>query len=237
MHRNVTAMVCAATLGALVLGGCSVSKSATSTTSTSSSSSSSSSDTSGDSSSGTSTTAAVAAVPFDTSTLPTSTATLGADLPYLALPATIKLQTEDKLADFDTPFWVGTGFHVVTGTTWQSFLRKADTADTVPNFPKEVAKAVTALGGTVVVQDSTASSAYLDALPETTTSALNTGYGSIKSSPVTTWVIRTPSKTVWVQLCLAAADNGSLLVTDENLSSSTTTTTTTTGASGTSTTG
>lgn len=151
---------------------------------------------------------------FDPSSLPVSTAPLGA-FPYLALPDGYVTGSTPDVAHFDqVPFWTGDRLEPVEGKVWSAHIDAAP-GKTFSDLELErnVESVVTALGGRKVfdgrIPDEAAQK--IKDWPRDFAVKYNSGLGDVWNNPAQVFVVHRADREIWIHLCSYQFGGGLLI--------------------------
>ena len=138
---------------------------------------------------------------FDISTIPVSTAALGA-FPYIALPEGYSNErygeTKKEFARF--PFWVNDKVHWVEGQFYGTIFSAVPGKDYSQFEVEKNFEALMKQMGAVQVGNSKIPSAVTDTWTDEIKQGFIDGLGDVYSEPVKTWVIRRDDGNIWVHM-------------------------------------
>ena len=140
-----------------------------------------------------------APVAFDLEQVPVSTAELGA-FPYVPVTAGYEVRDEKTMDLAAFPIWTGAGFHTVEGR-----VRMAESATPEGKeysrleFERGIENAIKAAGG-VRIASGVAPNQVIEDLPSVLREDMRLGLGPVYGNPFTSYVIRRPDRTIWVQV-------------------------------------
>jgi OOP family OmpA-OmpF porin len=140
-----------------------------------------------------------APVAFDLSSAPISTATLGS-FPYIAPPTGYEIREERTLDLAAFPMWTGSGFQMPEGRVYMAQSKTPEGKSySRLEFERGVETAVKALNG-VRISRGEVPSQMLSDLPSDVSQDASLGLGDRYGNPFTSYVIRRPDKTIWIQV-------------------------------------
>lgn len=144
---------------------------------------------------------------FDPSSLPVSTASLGA-FPYFSLPDGYVRTGEETHDFFVFPFWVNGAFVPVEGRVHMSMIEPEDDKRfSRLELQRNIEAVIDRVGG-VKVSEAPVPMAAINALGDQTISDTTAGTGDIYNNAVATYVIRRADKTIWVHFDAGSSSGG-----------------------------
>jgi len=145
--------------------------------------------------------AAPEAVPvaFDLTQVPISTVELGA-FPYVPVTPGYEVRDEKTMDLAAFPIWTGAAFHVVEGKVHMAESATPEGKEfSRLEFERGIENAIKAAGG-VRIANGVAPNELIENLPETLRNDMRLGLGPVYGNPFTSYVIRRPDRTLWVQV-------------------------------------
>src|SRR5690606_2180760 len=144
---------------------------------------------------------------FDPSTVPLSTASLGA-FPYFSLPDGYGRTGEETHDFFVFPFWVNGVFVPVEGRVHMSMIEPEDDKQfSRLELQRNVEAVIRRLGG-VKVSEAPVPIEAINALGDQMISETTAGTGDIYNNAVATYVIRRADRTIWVHFDAGSSSGG-----------------------------
>lgn len=144
---------------------------------------------------------------FDPSTVPLSTASLGA-FPYFSLPDGYVRTGEETHDFFVFPFWVNGVFVPVEGRVHMSMIEPEDDKQfSRLELQRNVEAVIRRLGG-IKVSEAPVPIEAINALGDQMISETTAGTGDIYNNAVATYVIRRADRTIWVHFDAGSSSGG-----------------------------